>query len=218
MAKHREHRFVGQVEGDALSGWLNRWQNKKAGRIVVQLVDDFNQLELSRGTFLDRLLRRKLNESRSSGSAKVIARADDFRPDANYLKFARRVDRMLAKCSMRPRLFTHGKVVEWKAKLRIIGWKSKMEFSWQYKDALSEGLHHVVTVAQMGFLDRIRRCAYERCRSWLFAKSQSGKYCSPECQRLDYQTSETWKEQRRKMYRQNYQVRKLRPARPTAAT
>ena len=208
--KHSEHRFVGQKEGEALANWLNHWQNKRNGKIVVQLVDDFHELELSRSTFLGRLFRRKLNESRSSGSARVMVRTDDLRPDPDYLKIARRVDRLLARCYMRPRLFEHGKVIEWKAKLRITGWKSKMEFGWQYKDALSEGLHHVVTIAQMGFMDRIRRCAYGKCGDWLFAKSPAQRYCPGKgCQRLDYQTSEAWKESRRRKHRENYQASKI---------
>jgi hypothetical protein len=83
-----------------------------------------------------------------------------------------------------------------------------MEFGWHYRDALSEGLHRLVTVSEKGYVGQIKRCAYEGCTTWFFAKFPSEKYCSRDCQRRDYQTSEQWKAHRRKKHRENYQARR----------
>lgn len=209
-AKHRPHQFVGQEEGDALAQWLNQWQAKKMGQSVAELLNDLKRLlqEMDEiGEKFAQLMKRKhaeaivIAKSAPSHRGTTVVNLSELPSCPDYQKIVRRADRLLSQCSMRPRLM-------WQRK-GIIGRNANViEFGWHYKDARSEGLHRLVTVAKNGHLDRIRNCANPKCASWFFAKGPTGKYCSRDCQRRDYQTSEEWKKHRRKKHRENYHMRK----------
>jgi hypothetical protein len=106
-------------------------------------------------------------------------------PSRRYLKIVRRVDRLLSDCWMRPRLDLHG---------------ARYVFTWKYHKPRSEGVHLLTQIMEMGLIDRIRTCAKAGCGKWFFAKFQSGRYCSKDCQRRDYQSGEEWKRRRRIKY------------------
>src|SRR5882724_10338733 len=193
MRRHRKHEFVGGAEGTALTDWLNHWKTKEVGRQVTQLVKELNQLEGARRVEDERLIARRFAEAAASKSRKATISTSDLHPSLPYRKIVFRVDRMLSRCSMRPRLFEHGR---------------SMKFGWQYKSALTEGAHLLVTVAQMGFLDGIRTCAQPDCAKWFFAKFPNEKFCSKRCGNRHRQSSEERKEKRRAWYQENRRLRK----------
>lgn len=116
--------------------------------------------------------------------------------DPRFDQTEKRVNRMLARCSMRPCVGGHGG-------------SQSMRFGWRYDDSFSEGAHLMLTVAGIGFLDRIRRCANEKCRRWFFAKFPQKQDCSTDCATRRRQTSEEAKIRRREWYRKNYRDRKV---------
>ncbi len=179
-----------------MAAWLNHAGGDKAQQGVLRLMADLRQLEEA-GHQDDREIRdlhvRKFAEAQSSASRKVIHK-DELRINRDYAKIGRRVDRLLSKCSMRPSLVSHD--------------GGAMGFGWRYSDPLCEGFHLLITVAQMGFLDRILRCANANCGKWFFAKFSHENHCNPVCQRRAYQSSEQWKEKRRAWYRDHRQSKK----------
>jgi hypothetical protein len=193
MRQHRKHRFVGEPEGTALTDWLNHWKTKEAGRRITQLVNELKLLKAARHVDDEQLRARMFAEAAASPSRKAVIRASDLHPSDSYRKIVLRVDRMLSRCSMRPRLFEHGRI---------------MKFGWHYKGALAEGAHLLVTVAQMGFLDGIRTCTQPDCAKWFFAKFPNEKFCSKRCGNRHRQSSEERKEKRRAWYSENRRIRK----------
>src|SRR6266404_1861655 len=109
MRQHKKHRFVGEPEGTALTDWLNHWKTKEAGRRVTQLVDELKLLEGARHVDDERLIARRFAEAAASKSRKATISTSDLHPSLPYRKIVFRVDRMLSRCSMRPRLFEHGR-------------------------------------------------------------------------------------------------------------
>jgi len=191
--EHRKHRFVGEVEGVALTDWLNRWRRKKQGQSVIQLVNDFNRLDQALREDVANLLDRKFAESRRSESRRATVGLSDLQPDREYVEIARRADRLLSQCSMRPRLIEHART---------------MEFGWRYASALSEGLHLVVAIAQMGLLHSISTCANDNCGIWFFKKFPQQKFCPKGKCEAEHRTTESGKKHRREIHRRRYQSRK----------
>lgn len=206
MKKHRQHRFAGQDEGNALAEWLNRWRNKKPGRVVLQLLKDHALLERAkkdaRSAFA-KLVARKAAQAKSSLSRKATVRVSDFPSDTvrEHAKIARRIGRALSQCSVRPQLLNDG---------------TGIALGWNYKSPVSAGAFLFASVVQKGYLDRLKPCANAKCRAWFFAKGTQpleAKYCSEVCRRRVYQRSEKWKAKRR----QNYQFKFRKGSKPRSA-
>lgn len=159
----------------------------------MQLVNDFNRLDQAKRDDDRRLIDRKFTEAMRSASRKATIHLSELQPGRDYTNIARRADLLLSRCSMRPRLISHG---------------TTMEFAWRYSTPLSEGLHLVVALAQMGLLGSIRTCANEKCGAWFFKKFPQQKFCPKGNCEAEYRKSEQGKAHRREIHRRRYGARK----------
>lgn len=81
---------------------------------------------------------------------------------------------------------------------------------WLYRDEVAEIAHLLVKPSELGLVESLRRCKYEKCREWLFAKYPHHLYCpeTPDkrCQKAAFDSDSKSKEQRsarRAQYRQH---------------
>ena len=75
----------------------------------------------------------------------------------------------------------------------------------------SAWLCEVLYALDHGWLSRLRRCAYERCRLWFDAKDPRKKFHSAACKKASYNASPKGRKSRRlymrRYYRDNFQKR-----------
>jgi hypothetical protein len=190
MSTPPRRQFIGQAECNAFVHWLSANENRKAGRQVLKLVGYLRLLDAQFGPTRD-FLEQIIAQGRAT-----IGQNNGPPYDPRYDETEKRVNRMLAKCSMQPCLGGHTGA-------------HSVRFGWRYRDKFSEGAHLLLAVAGIGFLDRIKRCANEKCRKWFFAKFPQVKDCTTECGIRRRQSSEEAKVRRREWSRKNYQDRKV---------
>ena len=66
----------------------------------------------------------------------------------------------------------------------------------------SEALEVILRLTQIGYLDRLRHCAY--CNTWLYAKFRHQTFCSVTCQQKKYTQTDQWRAHRREYMREYY--------------
>lgn len=184
MPKHLKHEFIGESQGNALAEWLNQKQDSAERKKVVDLIEAIRRLDAVqerdvRAAFDDAITHAK-EEGRQS-----ITFGSSLPVSQEYLRVLHRVDRMLADCWMRPQINWHG---------------TKFTFTWKYQKRRSEGVHLLIQLMELGVAGSLRLCARQGCDRWLFVTYPTKRYCSSDCQRRDYQTSEEWKRRRRRKY------------------
>jgi hypothetical protein len=93
-------------------------------------------------------------------------------------------------------------------KLAIVGKTREWDLGEWYRsqgDDYENVLAHVILkVAKDGDLERIRKCS---CNKWFFARIESQTFCSARCRRKLYESSQEYKEHRRKYMRQYYKLK-----------
>lgn len=68
----------------------------------------------------------------------------------------------------------------------------------------SVAAHGILALAQIGLLDRIKRCD---CGKWYFARFTHQRSCSANCRRRVYEKTEKFKAKRRKYMRRYYRLK-----------
>lgn len=74
----------------------------------------------------------------------------------------------------------------------------------------------VLALANCGTIERVKQCARQGCQKWLYARKIQQRFCSQECQQLDYRNSDSWRSGRRnymRRYRRLLQTRDLEATR-----
>jgi hypothetical protein len=217
MPKHPKHRFAGQEQGQELASWLNRSPRTPSRNRIAQIMVEIQALDEQFRNDFHHLLKRKLGTGGAQraariseavrGSRLVVSQSDlDRSTTPTYVNKLRRIDRLLSRCWMRPRLLQHT--------TGLSGQGMRVQAGWFYRNSAAEGAKLLMGVAEIGLLDRVRQCRYSKCHAWLFAKTATQIFCSKPkpCQTKSYQTSEEWKQHRREFYRANRAVHKtLKP-------
>jgi hypothetical protein len=115
------------------------------------------------------------------------------------------IDRELARNRFIPRLWKTSRgqwVLIWRiasrGAKRLKATKDGIEFG------DGDAIQSILTFAQAGKLNRLRRCA--RCNEWLYANFIHQNFCSTSCQQKYYSKSFEWKAKRRE-YMRNYRKR-----------
>ena len=92
------------------------------------------------------------------------------------------------------------------------GGPSEWSASWRWSNKKSEehlrlhageALQIILKLTQIGYLTRLRHCAY--CHKWLYARFRHQVFCSTKCQQGHYTKSEQFKAHRRRYMRDRYQ-------------
>lgn len=65
-------------------------------------------------------------------------------------------------------------------------------------------------LADRGLIDRVRKCAGEKCGKWFYAKFEHQRFHAARCQQETFRSDPRWKEQRREYMKQLRQDKKLR--------
>jgi hypothetical protein len=73
------------------------------------------------------------------------------------------------------------------------------------------------TLAERGLLHRVRRCAWNECRNWFFARFDNQVFCATKCQQDFNHAKPEWKEKRRTYMKQHRHNKKIREARQDQA-
>ncbi len=68
----------------------------------------------------------------------------------------------------------------------------------------SEALEVILRLTQIGYLDRLRHCAY--CNAWLYAKFRHQTFCSMACQQKKYTHTDQFRAHRREYMRKYYRI------------
>src|SRR5215470_1015462 len=109
MKAKTKRKYIGKAEGDALVEWLNDNEHRNAGKQVMHLMRDLEMLDQEFDKESRLLWDKKFVEARRSATGKATIGTKDLRINRKYKQIARSVDRLLARCSMRPRLTHHGR-------------------------------------------------------------------------------------------------------------
>lgn len=181
MPEHIKHEFIGEAQGNALAEWLNQKGHKAERERVIALIAAIKDLNVAQEQDARANMARAEGKARKAGK-KSFTLGTTLPVSRRYLKMLRRVDRLLADCWMRPRLIDHG---------------GKCSFEWLYQKAGSLGMHLLIQLMELGVLNGVRTCDRKGCGKWLFVTYPTKRFCSGDCQRRDYQTSEEWKRRRR---------------------
>jgi hypothetical protein len=64
-------------------------------------------------------------------------------------------------------------------------------------------------LADKGLLDRVRKCAWEKCSRWYYARFEHQGFCSTRCQQQAARSTPAWREKRKDYMRRLRRVKKL---------
>ena len=184
MPEHMKHEFVGEAQGNALAEWLNQKRHRAERERVIALIAAIKELNVVQEQDFRADMARASEEARKTGKKSFVV-GKTSTVSRQYLKILHRVDRLLGYCWIRPRLVENG---------------GKCRFEWLYRKAGSQGVHLLIQLMELGALHGIRTCVRKDCGKWLFVTYPTKRFCSADCQRRDYQTSEEWKRRRRLKY------------------
>jgi hypothetical protein len=183
MTEHMKHEFIGEAQGSALAEWLNRKGHREERERVTALISAIRDLNATLEHNVHANIAKAKEEALRAGQKSLVIGAQPV--SRQYLKALRRLDRLLSDCWMRPQLVGHG---------------GKCRFEWLHQKAVSYGVYLVTQLMELGVLDGVRTCARPGCDKWLFVTYPTKRFCSGDCQRREYQTSDEWKRRRRLKY------------------
>ena len=181
-SKKRKHIFSGESQALRLTDWLNRNRANSHYRRVVGILNAILEIH---------------NAMAERGQVKVEERMrtvakGKFRllePNEETGKQAMEINRELQRYKMWPQFHPYS-----------VG--DRLFFGWSSKQHGSQAVLEIVHLCNEGLLNRVRRCRWEECESWFYAKFNHQYFCQTKCRQAHHGGSSEWRAHRREYMRE----------------